>query len=121
MQKLISNEKSGMKFRSDGTRQEAGGVGAAVTGLETSKADRDDRRMLRALSLKSLGEMEDSGRGHGVANILEPAEQWPKLRTAMGDAVRIAAPRALINRASVGMRGLNASSQFLDSDGCVLL
>jgi hypothetical protein len=51
--------------------QEAGGVEAAAMGFSASKALREDRRLLRLLSLKHLGEIEDSGRGHGVVNVLE--------------------------------------------------
>jgi hypothetical protein len=118
MQNLILNCQSSIELMCEGSCQEAGGVGAEVTGLETSKAERDDRRMLRALSLKSLGDMDDSGRGHGVANILEPAVpvQWLKLRAAMRGAASIAAPCGLINRASDDMRALDACSdvQYLD-------
>jgi hypothetical protein len=73
-------------------------VAAAGTGLDASKAAREDRKMALALELNNFGEMDDSGRGQGVADILEAAAHWLKERGRRETMRRIKGRRKFGNR-----------------------
>lgn len=81
-------------------------------GLATSKAARQDRRRLRALLSNSLGEMDAAGRGHGVANILEPAAHWLKQRAAIEEMAR---ENGGIKHEACGIATINSSSTGHDN------